>query len=218
MYKKLMVGLAVASTLASPAFAAQGDILVRLRAIMVAPNEKSGGINPTFPAEKVSINNSVMPEIDFTYMLTNNIGAELIAATTKHHADGRTGTTGSIGRLASTWVLPPTLTLQYHFMPDGAIRPYVGAGINYTIFYSEKSSKGLEAAVGPTKVGMRDSVGYALQAGVDVPIGKRTFLNLDIKYIDIKTTANLATTALGTERVRVKLNPFVFGVGIGRRF
>jgi outer membrane protein len=214
----MLAGLAVAGAVTSPAYAAQGDVLVRLRAIMVAPNERSGGINPTFPTEKVSINNSVMPEIDFTYMLTNHIGAELIAATTKHHATGTSGTTGSIGRLASTWVLPPTLTLQYHFLPDGAIRPYVGAGINYTIFYSEKASKGLEAAVGKTAVGMKDSVGYALQAGVDVPLGKRTFINFDIKYIDIKTTATLATTALGTERVHVKLDPFVFGVGIGTRF
>jgi outer membrane protein len=115
-------------------------------------------------------------------------------------------------------VLPPTLTLQYHFAPEGRIRPYVGAGVNYTLFYSEKASDGLETAVGPTKVRMSDSFGYAVQAGVDVPIGKRTFFNLDVKYIDIDTTARIDTTAIGTQRLRMHLDPLVFGIGFGMKF
>jgi outer membrane protein len=218
MYRKLMIGAALAALTAGTAHAEAGDTLIRLRGIVVAPNETSGGVVPAFPTEKVGVNNSFMPEIDFTYMLTNQIGAELILATTKHDASGRTGTTGSIGKLASTWVLPPTLTLQYHLMPEGRIRPYVGAGINYTIFYSEKASKGLVAAVGKTKVSMKSSFGYALQAGVDIPINDRAFFNLDVKYIDIDTTARLATTAAGVQRTRIHLDPFVFGVGIGMRF
>jgi outer membrane protein len=210
--------LAIACLATGAAHAAQGDVLVRARAIVVAPNEKSGSVLPAFPGEKVSVNNSVMPEVDFTYMWTDHIGTELILATTKHNASGRTGTTGTIGKLASTWVLPPTLTLQYHFAPEGTIRPYVGAGLNYTIFYSEKASKGLKSAVGDTDVSMKSSFGYALQAGVDVPIGKRSFINLDVKYIDIDTTARLATTAAGTQRVKLHLDPFVFGIGIGTRF
>jgi outer membrane protein len=111
-----------------------GDVLLRVRAIMVAPNERSGSVLPAFPGEKVRVDNSFMPEVDATYMASDHVGFELIASTTKHHADGRTGTTGSIGRLASTWVLPPTLTAQYHFAPASHVRPYVGAGLNYTIF------------------------------------------------------------------------------------
>jgi outer membrane protein len=218
MYRKLITGLIAGMALTAPAYANKGDILIRLRGIMVAPNTRSGGILPTLPAEQVKVSKSFMPEVDFSYMLTNHVGAELIVATTKHHADGKTGTTGAIGRLASTWVLPPTLTLQYHFAPQGSIRPYVGAGINYSIFYSEKASTALVTAVGPTKVGMSDSVGYALQAGVDIPIGKRTFVNLDIKYLDIDTTARLATTAIGTQSVKIHLDPVVVGVGFGMRF
>jgi len=216
--KTLAAGVMAAAAFAAPAHAEAGDVLVRLRGIMVSPTESSGGINPTFPTEKVAVNDSVMPEVDFTYMFTNNIGAELIVSSTKHKASGRTGTTGSIGKLASTWVLPPTLTLQYHFAPEGRIRPYVGAGVNYTIFYSEKASTGLEAAVGDTKVRMKDSFGYALQAGVDIPVGKRTFVNFDVKYIDIDTTARLDTTAIGTQRTKIHLDPLVFGVGFGWKF
>jgi len=218
MYRKTMIALVAAAGAAAPACAAPGDVLVRLRAILVAPNESSSGITPLFPTEKVKVSNSVMPEVDFTYMLTSHIGTELIVATTKHHATGKTGTTGSIGKLASTWVLPPTLTLQYHFAPDGKIRPYVGAGVNYTIFYSEKASKGLEAAVGKTDVRMKASFGYALQAGIDIPLTDRTFLNLDVKYIDMDTNTRLATTAIGTQRVKVHLDPLIVGVGLGMRF
>jgi len=218
MYCKMMIATLATGMLAAPAFAAQGDVLIRVRGIMVAPNERSGGVLPTFPTEKVTVSNSFMPEVDISYMLTDHVGAELIAATTKHDASGKTGTTGSIGKLASTWVLPPTLTLQYHFAPGAKVRPYVGAGLNYTVFYSEKASKGLEAAVGNTSVKMKDSFGYALQAGIDVPVTERIFFNLDVKYIDMDTTARLATTAIGVERVKIHIDPFVFGMGIGMRF
>ncbi len=219
MMKLLFVpAAAAAALLAMPAQAKQGDVLVRVRAIMVAPNEGSGSVLPGFPGEEVKVDNSVMPEIDISYMATDRIGFELIAATTKHSASGTTGTTGAIGKLASTWVLPPTLTAQYHPIAEGPVRPYVGAGVNYTLFYSEDASGALEGAVGPTKVHMSDSFGWALQAGVDVDLNERIFVNFDIKYIDIDTTARLTTTAAGVQRVRVHLDPIVAGVGLGMRF
>lgn len=209
---------AVAATaLGAPAYAEAGDIYLRVRGIMVAPNEVSGSVLPAFPGERVSVNNSVMPEVDISYMATDNIGFELIAATTKHDASGVTGTTGSLGRLASTWVLPPTLTAQFHPIKAGPFRPYVGVGVNYTIFYSEKASNSLEGAVGPTKVSMKDSFGWAAQAGMDFDISEKLFFNIDVKYIDIDTTATLRTTAAGTQKVKISLDPFVFGVGIGFR-
>lgn len=217
MFRKIIVGLVAATALAAPGLAEKGDVLIRARAIMVAPNEKSGDISG-LPGQQVSVNNSVMPEVDFSYFLTKNVAAELIVATTKHSVSGTSGLTGGIGKLASTWVLPPTLTVQYHPLPDGKFRPYIGAGINYTIFYSTKPSAGFVNVAGDTHVGMKDSVGYALQAGVDVPIGERAFVNLDIKYIDIDTTATLVTANLGTRQVRVNLDPIVVGVGIGWRF
>lgn len=213
-----LAAVSAAALSAAPALAEQGDVLVRVRAINVMPNENSSAILPAFPGEDVSVNNSFMPEIDITYMATDNIGFELIAATTKHHASGKAGTTGTLGRLASTWVLPPTLTAQYHFAPEGKIRPYVGAGVNYTIFYNEEASDALTGAVGPTNVSMSDSFGWAAQAGVDIELSERVFLNLDVKYVDIDTTATFNTTAAGTQTVDINLNPFVVGVGLGMKF
>ncbi|WP_397594094.1 OmpW family protein [Sphingorhabdus sp.] len=209
------LSLLLAGMAATPAMAEAGDTFIRVRGIMVAPNEDSTGIRPAFPAETVSVNNAVAPEVDITHMLTNNFGVELIAATTKHSISGTTGTTGTIGKLASTWVLPPTLTLQYHFAPEAKARPYVGAGVNWTLFYKEKASNGLEAAVGQTNVNLSSSFGWAAQAGIDIDLNEKMFLNLDVKYIDLDTNARLRTTAAGIQRVGVDINPFVFGVGVG---
>ncbi len=208
--------LAIAAAAPAQAQVEAGDVLVRARAILVSPTEKSGPVTPGFPGGSVGVSDSVMPEIDFTYMLTDHIGAELILATTKHDIAGR-GTLAGIGELADTWVLPPTLTLQYHFAPSGPIRPYLGAGINYTTFYAANASRALESAIGKTEVQLDDSFGYALQAGVDIDIGPRMFLNLDVKYLDIDTTARLRTgTALN--RVDVSLDPIVPSIGVGMRF
>lgn len=214
--KKIMLLAALASTaIATPAFAKKGDVLIRARAIWVTPNEKSGAITG-IAGSKVGVGDDVMPELDFTYMATNNIGAELILGTTKHDVTGR-GSVSALGKVAHTWVLPPTLTLQYHFAPDAPIRPYVGAGINYTIFYSGKATDSLNNALGQTNVKLDDSFGYALQTGVDVDLSKKVFLNLDIKYIDMKTKARL-TSAGVLRTVKVDVDPIVAGIGIGMRF
>lgn len=190
--------------------------IIRLRALRVTPTERTGPVLPSFPSAHTAVTNSYAPELDFTYMATRHLGAELILATTKHDIDGRDAL-DPLGKLAHTWVLPPTLTLQYHFFPEGHVRPYVGAGVNYTIFYSEKASGALQNAIGSTKVGLSDSVGYALQAGVDIDVSRRVFVNFDLKYLDIDTTARLTTGGL-VNRERVHLDPLVPGIGVGMRF
>ena len=103
-------------------------------------------------------------------------------------------------------------------MPEGKVRPYVGAGVNYTMFYNDKASSALEAAVGDTKVRLKDSFGWAVQAGLDIDLNEKMFLNLDVKYIDMDTTARLDTTAAGTQRVKINIDPIVVGAGVGFRF
>lgn len=213
---RLLIGALACVAGASPALAKEGDVLMRVRGIVVSPTESSGPVTPGFPGSEVGVSDAVMPEVDFTYMVTDNIGAELILATTKHDAEGR-GTLSGFDELASTWVLPPTLTLQYHFAPEAKVRPYVGAGVNYTLFYSTKASSALEAAIGNTSVEMDDSFGYALQAGVDVDLNEKMFLNFDIKYIDMDTTARLRTGAV-TNTAEISIDPIVAGIGIGFRF
>lgn len=216
--RKLTLAFLAAAAAAQPAYAEAGDWQVRLRGILVAPNEKSGDILPAFPGQKVQVGNSFMPEVDVTYFVSDNVSLELIAATTKHDISGVTGATGSIGKLASTWVLPPTLTVQFRPLPGGKVHPYVGAGVNWSLFYSENASKGLEAAVGKTNVHLSSSWGVAAQAGVDIDLSERMFLNFDVKWIDMDTKARLTTTAASVQRVKVGIDPLVIGAGLGIRF
>ena len=203
MKKTCAAAIAMATAfLSTGAQAAAGDVIVRMRAIMVAPNEGSRtGALSTLGAK---VNNDVVPEVDFTYMLTNNIGAELIAATSLHKISSG-GTT-----IGKSYVLPPTLTLQYHLAPESAIRPYVGVGFNYTIFYSEKSKGPIDGS----DLALKDSIGFAGQVGVDIDLSKKFFLNLDLKYIDMKAKAKLNGAGIG----KMDLNPLVFGIGFGTRF
>lgn len=193
-----------------------GDFIIRGRVIGVLPNDDAGGVQPAFPGGSVEVDNAWVPEVDFTYFFTDRIAAELILATSPHDVNG-TGDLAGLGKLADVWVLPPTLTVQYHFRPDAAWRPYVGAGINYTIFYAQDTTSSLNEAIGETSLDIDDSLGFALQAGVDFDVTETWFLNVDLKYIQIESEAILRT-GNAANTIDVDVNPLVVGIGIGRRF
>lgn len=197
--KKLTAALAIGLVSAS-AFAAQGDILARFRVINVNPDVSS---TDTLSAIHTDVKSSTVPEVDFTYMITNNIGAELILGTSRHELKSDLGSLGKVS------VLPPTLTVQYHFNPEGSIRPYAGVGVNYTRFYSN------DLKVGSSNVDIdKNSWGLAAQVGVDVAINKDWFVNVDVKKIQLDTRARLNGADIG----KLTLDPWVFGLGIGTKF
>ena len=207
------------------ALAEQGDWIVRARGIVVLPDDSSGLVSAggvALAGTGVDVDSNAVPELDVTYMLHKHWGIEAIAGITKHNVDFETaapvaGLTDGF-KLFDSWVLPPTVTLQYHFLPDNNIRPYIGAGINYTAFLGNDASDQLEALVGPVDVDMDNSWGFAVQAGVDIDFNDKWFFNMDVKYIDIDSTATLQTTPLGRLRVNVEVDPIVAGAGIGYRF
>lgn len=195
----------------------KGDILLRLRGIAIQPTDDSSSISPDLLSSGLEPQLAVVPEIDITYMLTKNIGLELIAATSKHDFDGLGATIGGLDGVAEAWLLPPTLLLQYHFRPDGDFRPYVGAGINYTFNYAENAQRPLENILGPTSISADNSLGWAVQAGFDYAIDERWFINVDVKYIDI--SVDMTLNSRGTIRhIDQGINPVIIGVGFGYRF
>jgi outer membrane protein len=214
---------AIALTLglsAMPAAAYEaGDWVVRGRIINVNPNDDSSAVlvgGSPVAGSGVSVNDDTTLELDFTYMLDPHWGLELILGTTKHEADATGAALSSLGTVVEAGVLPPTLTLQYHFSPSSNIRPYAGVGINYTHFYDE-SVEGVIDQAGAS-ADFDDSWGLAAQAGVDVDINKDWFVNFDVKYIDIDTDATLKGTTLGTVTVDADIDPWVWGIGIGTTF
>ncbi|MDD3651575.1 OmpW family protein [Immundisolibacter sp.] len=199
-----------------------GDLLVRGRVIVVDPREDSGTVKSSvagaIPGSGAGLDSDVTPELDFTYMLTPSWGLELILASSEHNVEG-TGSLAGLGKLFDARTLPPTLTLQYHFNTNGTIRPYVGVGLNYTTFFDEDATSDFRGAMGgKANVHLKDSWGAAANVGVDYAINKDWFVNADVKYIDMDTEATIKTNALGRLKVDVDIDPWVYGIGIGRRF
>jgi outer membrane protein len=185
----------------------KGDFLVRVRAIGIIPNDSSGSLS-SIPKSGVEVDSSYSGEVDFTYMFTSNIGTELILATTKHTINGRKALSGT--EIGTVWVLPPTLTIQYHFCPCNKFQPYAGIGVNYTTLYHENSS------IEDTKLSLNNSWGVAGQVGFDYLFNGCWFFNFDAKYIQLDTKATLKGTVAG--HVNVDIDPWVIGIGIGRKF
>lgn len=204
---------------ALPASAGEaGDWLVRGRIVNVSPDENSSTVRVAGTAvagSGVTVNSDTIPELDITYMLQRNWGLELILGTSQHDVHGK-GTLAGLGKVIDADVLPPTLTMQYHFLPDSNIRPYAGLGVNYTLFYDEEVKGGLDAP--GAKVSMDNSWGLAAQAGVDIDINEDWFFNIDVKYIKMDTTAKFKNSTVGSAEVDVDIDPWVFGIGIGTRF
>jgi outer membrane protein len=176
--------------------------LVRLRAV----NLDSANGGSTTPNLDLSINNKVLPEVDISYFFTPEIAAELVLTYPQKQTVRSGGT--NIGTLKH---LPPTLTMQYHFTGLGAIKPYVGAGLNYTHF-SNVSFYPSVAALSPSI--SKHSWGLALQVGADYAIAKNTYLNIDVKKVKIASDIRSAGTKIG----ELKIDPWLVGVGIGWRF
>lgn len=206
----------------SAALAEGGDWLIRFRAINVDPDEESSAVRSDgvdIAGTSVSVEDDTVPELDITYMLSDRVGLELVLGTSQHDIFGAGGLS-SLGKIADSRVLPPTLVLQYHLAPNAVFRPYIGIGVNYTLFYDEEPTTSFAAAVGGVQeVELDDSFGWAAQVGFDISLGGRWFLNVDAKRIDIETEATILTSGpLGTVSVDVDLQPTVFGAGFGFSF
>lgn len=183
--------------------------MIRGRALFVVPQEsaklKLGGA-PILGGD-VDISNSVVPELDITYFFTKNIAVELVLGVTPHNVKGAGTLAGA--RIGSAWLLPPTLMLQYHFTDLGAFKPYVGVGVNYTVFFNEKAKGGF------TSFDLKDSFGLALQVGFDYMIDKNWGINFDVKKIFLEPKVKVNN---GLISGKVKIDPWLIGTGVTYRF
>jgi outer membrane protein len=203
--------LGFALTASLGAYAAQGaqaksPWMVRGRMIAVLPDE---GAAVSLLGGDLEIEDQYVPELDITYFFDEHWAAELILGVTPHEIT-HTPTGLDIGEV---WLLPPTLTLQYHFQPDDPdFRPYVGAGVNATLFFGHS---GADPAI--LDADFEPSIGFALQAGFDIPLDEHWTLNVDVKKVWINTDVDLTTT-LGPVNADVDINPLIVGIGVGYRW
>ncbi len=218
----LMAGSSVVG-IAGTASAEDNPWMVRVRVLGVLPDESGDlSVAGTRLAGDVDIGDQYVPELDISYFFTDNIAAELILGVTPHDVSAVNVTvpgalTDADIDLGDVWLLPPTLTLQYHFTNGSQFKPYVGAGINATLFFNEDA--------GPVADGIDydPSIGPALQVGFDYDLdGKEGgwAFNADVKKLWINTDVTVDfTTALGAKvDADVDINPLVVGLGFGYKY
>jgi outer membrane protein len=195
--------LAVALTAATAVTAAEDDPwLVRTRLIYIAPNDDADG---ALGEANVGVESDFTVEVDLSYFFTPRCSIEAILATAAQEVT--VPDSGGEVSLGSVYHAPATVLAQYHFNTDAAFQPYVGAGVNFTIFYSE-SGQLADLDLDST------SIGWAAQAGLDYELTENTVFNFDVKYITIETDVAAGGDDLGT----VKVDPLVIGAGFGFRF
>jgi len=171
---------------------------VRMRGLMVMPDITTNG---ALANAGLNATTAEAPELDLEYFFTRNISTELILGVVKTdlHLNGQSNPIGS------TWLLPPTLTVKYHPFPTAKISPYVGAGVDWIIPFRTR--------IANTTAAIKPVVGWAAQAGIDVPIVNNLYFNFDFKFLNSNTSVDLGGTGY-----KLNLNPYVFGMGVGYRF
>lgn len=176
----------------------KGDWLLRVGGGQVDPKSNNGDV--------VDVDSGSSATISLGYMITDHWAVDVLAAWPfKHNISLKDGT-----RVASTEQLPPTVLMQYHFLPNADFQPYVGLGVNFTTFFDTETTGPLAGS----SLDLDDSWGLAGQVGIDWMLGDKWFFNLDAKYIDIETDAVLD----GVFLEKVEIDPMVYTASVGYRF
>ena len=207
---------------APPAVEAWNPWMIRLRVLGVIPDSGDSSVNVagvpglSSPNSGLHINSQVIPELDISYFFTPNIAAELILGVTRHHITG-TGTLQGLD-IGKTTLLPPTLTLQYHFTNFGAFKPYIGAGVNYTVFFNNSAANVPFAGLTVTNLHVSNQWGGAVQFGFDYMLDKHWGLNVDVKKLwlqpNYSATVNGVIPVSGTAHI----DPWLVGGGVTYKF
>jgi outer membrane protein len=204
--------------------------MIRLRVLGVLPDTGGSTVNvgnPIIPAlsspnSGLSMSNQVIPELDISYFFTKNVAAELILGVTRHSITGN----GSLTPLpiGKSWLLPPTLTLQYHFTELGAFKPYIGAGVNYTVFFSQSAANvptfvpGAAAVLSTTNLSVSNAFGAAVQFGFDYMIDRHWGLNVDVKKLWLRPDYTAVVNGAIPVSGRANIDPWLVGGGLTYKF
>ncbi len=221
MKKVKILALAVSTVILVAPMAAsayeKGDLLLKFGAASVNPKSTSDDI-VQIPGQPVSANDNVQVGLSGTYMLSSKLGIEVLAATPFNHdieAKGGTLAGASVGTIKH---LPPTVSAQYYFMgSSNKFKPYVGAGINYTIFFSEETGSDIEG-LGYNDLKLDNSFGLAAQVGFDYQINQKWLLNASAMYADINTKATLSGDGVDNLEVNYDLDPMVYRINAVYKF
>ena len=208
--KYLVAAGSLLALLASPALAyEEGTWVLRAGVGVVAPDSDNLVLGPDAVVE---VDDGTSLTLMGTYMFSRHWAFDILASWPFSHDIKLQGE-----KVAETEHLPPTFSLQYHFLPDSTIQPYVGAGVNYTTFLSTDLEQVL-IEQGVEDIELNDSFGLALQLGADWTFGNRWLLNVDMRWIDIESDLDLTVGGVTDEAGTVKIDPWVYSINVGYTF
>ena len=236
--KKTILNLSIAAAILQQMIyindvnAEKGDFVVRVRATNISPDEDSDLYAETANSlgsstantllgsdggAELSVSSNTIVEVDLSYYWTKNFATEIIAALGSEHDVNIVGQSGSLTdrNLGSVNLLPPTLTGQWHFMPDEKFDPYIGAGVAFV----RAMDNGLKEQSYPLAIRIdKNSWAGVLQAGMDYNLDKNWMLNLDVKkyWYNTEVKANVGGTWYKIDDLDV--DPWVSSIGVGYRF
>ncbi|MCY1406483.1 Outer membrane protein W [compost metagenome] len=214
-----LLSLAVAAPLAQAHQA--GDFIVRGGFATVDPNDDSSALklNGAKLGGKATVDSDTQLGLTFSYLVTDQLGVELVAATPFQHQVDVKGLGGLDGKLADIKQLPPTVLLQYYPMggTKNAFQPYAGVGVNYTTFFDEDLSSARKDQ-GFSNLKLQDSWGLAGELGFDYMLNENALFNMAVWYMDIDTKASTDLAGAGKVKVDVDVDPWVYMVGFGYKF
>ncbi|MCL2297494.1 MAG: outer membrane beta-barrel protein [Proteobacteria bacterium] len=192
--------------------AADSKFLVKVGIAGVVPKSNNGKLDTPLGVFDTDVRNSVRPSITLEYLITPNIGVEVLGAWPfRNDIKFNKG----VGKIGSVDVLPPTVSVKYHFMPDSVASPFVGLGLNYTFMYRAKTA----GAIAGTNLQVKNSFGLAATAGVDFNINKNWVVGVDVRWIQMRNKVNLGIDDVGYFKLgKVKVDPWVLGAAVGYRF
>ncbi|WP_431689327.1 OmpW/AlkL family protein [Hahella sp. NBU794] len=220
---KSMLALGLLACAGSAMAHQPGDMVLRVGAAMVDPQDDSSTLRlngASLDGSSVSVDSNTQLGLTFTYMLREHIGLEVLAATPfSHEVSAHGSVAGDNLKTAEVKHLPPTVSLQYYPMEAGsAFQPYVGVGVNYTLFFDEELTTDFKDAMGDGKIKLDNSFGAAFQLGVDYQLTDNLVVNAAVWKIGIDTTATIDLDSGAQIKTDVDIDPLVYMVGVGYKF
>jgi len=203
----IALGIASLALAAGSAPAEAGDWIIRGGATYVVPKDFNTSFGDTGSVE-FNVSDEVTFGFNVTWMFHDNWGIELLGVIPPRHSVMAPAIADV--EIMSAEVLPPTLSLQYHFLPDGRFRPYIGIGMNYTMFSNEKIIEGT--------LKIDNSTGFAADLGADIALGERWVVNIDIRYLQMDLTAQQTIDEDVYPKETFSIDPMVYSLMIGYRF
>jgi len=203
-----------------------GDFILRGGVIHAEPDSSSSKIKVngvSQPGSGVNADGGSKTQfgLGLTYMVMPHFGLE-VTATTPYTHKIRAKYGGVNYNRAEVSRMSPTISAQYFFLnPKSRFQPYVGLGLNYTLYHNEKLSSEAKRDYNARSLKIKDSVGIAAQVGMDYRITERFVVNASVWKMSMSAKAEWKENWRGGEqkmKADMDIDPWVYYIGAGFKF